>query len=96
MVQCRMNTLADWIKEKNKFDNVAMIRLVYKGISYDYSKWKISGQNIFFYDDELKATHVLWTTENIKKIDDVHVIINPDTDPKYTVALELFYGGAIL
>lgn len=89
-------TLSDYLTTKNKFAGVAMIRLVYKGISYDYSKWKISGQNIFFYNDELKVTHVLWTTENIKEIDEVHIIINPDTDPKYTIALELFYGGAIL
>jgi hypothetical protein len=89
-------TLSDYLTIKNKFAGVAMIRLVYNGISYDYSKWKISGQNIFFYDNELKVTHVLWTTENIKEIDDVHIIINPDIDPKYTIGLELFYGGAIL
>lgn len=89
-------TLSDYLTAKNKFSGIAMIRLVYNGISYDYNKWKISGQNIFFYDDSLKVTHVLWTTDDIKEIDDVHVMINQDSDPKYIVALELFYGGAIL
>jgi hypothetical protein len=89
-------TLSNYITTKNKFAGVAMIRLVYNGISYDYNKWKISGQNIFFYDDSLKVTHVLWTTDDITEIDDVHIIVNKDSDSKYTVGLELFYGGAIL
>ena len=44
----------------------------------------------------MKVGHVLWTTESSKEIDDNRIIINPDSDPKYTVGLEIYYGGAIL
>jgi hypothetical protein len=90
-----MNTLADWIKEKNKFDGVSMIRLIYDGQAHDYSRWKFSGQNIFFFENNMKVGHVLWTTENITIIDENHIIINEDND-KYACALTIYYGGAIL
>lgn len=87
--------LSQYILEKNDFDGVSMIRLIYKEKYYDYSKWKISGQNIFFYDDNLKVTHILWTTDPIEVVDDVRIIIGHDNN-KHKIALELFYGGAIL
>lgn len=85
-----------FIQDKNQFEGVSMIRLIYNSISHDYTLWKFSGQNIFFFDNSMKVGHVLWTTETIKTIDDNHIIINPDSDPKYTIGLELFYGGVIL
>lgn len=30
MVQCRVNKLGEWIKDKNRFDGISMIRLVKK------------------------------------------------------------------
>jgi hypothetical protein len=89
-----MNTLSDWIKNKNKFDGVSMIRLVYDGKAHDYTRWKFSGQNIFFFDNDMKVGHVLWTTESIKIIDETHIITNEGHI--HSVGLELFYGGAIL
>lgn len=86
--------LSQYVLEKNDFDGVSMIRLIYNEKSYDYSKWKISGQNIFFYDNDLKVGHVLWTTDPAKVIDDNRIIVEHDT--KNSIALELFYGGAIL
>ena len=87
-------TLLDYSTAKNKFSGVAMIRLSYNAGYYDYSIWKISGQNIFFYDENLKVCHVLWTTDPIKVIDDNHIVISQDD--KYDIGLEFFYGGAIL
>jgi hypothetical protein len=43
----------------------------------------------------MKVGHILWTTEDITVIDETHIIIN-EGDDKYSVGLELFYGGAIL
>jgi len=86
--------LSQYVLEKNDFDGVAVIRLIYQEKYYDYSKWKISDQNIFFYDDNLKVTHVLWTTDSIELVDDIRIIIKHDN--KHKIALELFYGGAIL
>jgi hypothetical protein len=90
-----MMTLARYLQDKDKFSSVVMIRLVYDGKSHDYTRWKFSGQNIFFFDDNMKVSHVLWTTEDISEIDDTHVIINPD-NTKLSIGLELFYGGATL
>lgn len=95
MVQCRVNKLSDWINEKNKFDGVSMVRLVYDGRTHDYTRWKFSGQNIFFFHDDMKVGHILWTTEDINIIDETHIVINEGHD-KYSIGLELFYGGAIL
>ena len=86
--------LSEYIISKNDFTGVAMIRLAYNGISHDYSKWRINGQYIFFYDDNMKVSHILWTTDSIKLIDDTHVVIGHDN--KHDIAMELFYGGAIL
>jgi len=91
-----MTSLARYLQDKDKFSGVAMIRLVHDGKSHDYTRWKFSGQNIFFFDDSMKVSHVLWTTEDISEIDDTHIIINPNSDSKYVIGLELFYGGAIL
>jgi hypothetical protein len=96
MVQCRIKTfLSDWIKEKNKFTSVSMIRLVYDGVAHDYTKWKFSGQNIFFYDSNNKVETILWTTETITIVDDNCIVINAGHN-KLNIGLELFYGGAIL
>jgi hypothetical protein len=95
MVQCRMNTLSDWIKEKNKFDGVSMVRLIHNRQAHDYTKWKFSGQNIFFFENDMKIGHILWITENITVIDENRIIINEDNE-KYTCALTIYYGGAIL
>jgi len=95
MVQCRMNTLADWVQEKNKFDGVSMVRLIHNGQAHDYTKWKFSGQNIFFFENDMKVGHILWTTDKIKIIDENHIIGNEDND-KYVYALTIYYGGAIL
>ncbi len=65
MVQCRVNKLSDWINEKNKFDGVSMVRLVYNGQAHDYTRWKFSGQNIFFFHDDMKVGHILWTTDQV-------------------------------
>jgi L-rhamnose isomerase len=93
-------TLSEYIDSKNKFQGVALLRLVYKGISSDYSKWKLSGQNLFLYDNELKVSRVLWGPDQIKVIDDTKIVINyelvPGRLPVEEIGLELFYGGAIL
>lgn len=89
MVQCRIDELAQWILDKNKFSGVSMIRLIYDGKEHDYTKWKLSGKNIFFYNNN-KIETSLWTTDKIKIIDDVRIVINND------IGLELFYGGALL
>ena len=86
--------LSQYIIEKNDFSGVAMIRLAYNGTSHDYSKWRVNGQYIFFYDNHLKVSHVLWTTDSIKVIDDTKIIVSHDG--KDDIGMELFYGGAIL
>ena len=86
--------LSEFIIDKNDFSEVAIIRLIYDGKSNDYSRWRVNGTYIFFYDDTMKVSHMLWTTDSIKVIDDNRIIINHDN--KHDIALELFYGGAIL
>lgn len=95
MVQCRVNKLGEWIKDKNRFDGVSMIRLVKKGQAYDYTKWKFSGMNIFFYDQKGEVETILWTSDKVKIIDDNIIVINEDYGTS-SIGLELFYGGAIL
>lgn len=85
--------LSQYIIEKNDFGGVAMIRLVYNGLSHDYTKWRVNGQYIFFYDEHLKVAHILWTTDTIKVIDETSIVISHDN--KHEIGLELFYGGAI-
>lgn len=86
--------LSQYLINKNNFSGVAMIRIVYKGGCYDYSKWRLSNEYLFFYDDNFKIIHMLYITDCIKEIDDTHIVINYDN--KYDIGLELFYGGAIL
>lgn len=88
-----MKSLARYIADNSDLVGVAMIRLVYNNKSWDYSHWKISGQNLFFFDENMKVGHILWTTDPIKQIDDNHIIYSPDN---HAVGLELFYGGATL
>ena len=95
MVQCRVNKFLKWIQDKNRFDGVSMVRLVIKGQAYDYTKWKFSGQNIFFFDQNGEPSICLWTTDKIKIIDDNIIVINEDRGAS-AIGLELFYGGAIL
>ena len=90
MVQCKTNQFLEWIKDKDRFDGVSMIRLVIDGQANDYSKWKLSGQNIFFFDNNGKLDMALWTTDKIKIINDTSIVINDN------IGLEIFYGGAIL
>ena len=89
-----MIALSDCIKEKNKFDGVSMVRLIHDGQAHDYNRWKFSGQNIFFFENDMKVGHILWITENITVIDDNHIIINEGHE--HSIGMELFYGGAIL
>lgn len=90
MFQCRTNQFLQWIKDKNKFNGVTMVRLVIDGKAYDYTRWKFSGQNIFFLDHDGVPSLALWTTDKIKIIDDNTIVVNDK------IGLELFYGGAIL
>jgi hypothetical protein len=87
-------TLSEYLLSKNSFDGVAMIRLVYNGHSHDYTKWKVSGQNLFFFDTNMKVCHILWTTDTISVVDENHITIAIKNNE--TIGLELFYGGAIL
>lgn len=86
-------TLGQYHKDKSYFDGVSMIRLVYNGGYWDYTHWKASGQNLFFFDEDMKASHILWTTDPLQIVDDTHAIYAPGD---YDIGLELFYGGAIL
>ena len=45
-------TLGQYYKDKSYFDGVSMIRLVYNGGYWDYTHWKASGQNLFFFDKD--------------------------------------------
>jgi hypothetical protein len=90
MVQCRINKFLEWIQDKNKFAGVTMVRIVINGKAHDYTKWKFSGQNIFFFDENEEPNLALWTTDPIKIIDDNTIVINDK------IGLEVFYGGAIL
>jgi hypothetical protein len=95
MVHCRVNKFLEWIQDKNRFDGVTMIRLVLNGKAHDYTRWKFSGMNIFFYDQNGKVETILWTSEKVKVIDDNTIVINEDHG-SCAIGLELFYGGAIL
>lgn len=86
-------TLGQYYKDKSYFDGVSMIRLVYNGGYWDYTHWKSSGQNLFFFDEDMKASHILWITDPLQIVDDTHAIYAPGD---YDIGLELFYGGAIL
>lgn len=88
-----MKSLARYIADKSDFVGVAMIRLVYNGGFWDYNHWKISGQNLFFFDENMRVGHILWTTDPIKEVDENHVVYCPDNR---AVGLELFHGGATL
>lgn len=89
MIEYKINEFLQWIQDKNRFDGVSMIRLVINGQAHDYSKWKFIGQNIFFFDQNGELSVRLWTTDQIKIIDDNAIVINDK------IGLELFYGGAI-
>ena len=86
-------TLGQYYKDKSYFDGVSMIRLVYNGGYCDYTHWKSSGQNLFFFDEDMKASHILWTTDPLQIVDDTHAVYAPGD---YDIGFELFYGGAIL
>lgn len=86
-------TLGQYYKDKSYFDGVSMIRLVYNGGYWDYTHWKASGQNLFFFDENYKVGHVLCTTDPLQIVDDTHAIFAPGD---HNIGLELFYGGAIL
>lgn len=90
MVQCRVNKFLEWIRDKNKFVGVAMVRIVIDSQAHDYTKWKFNGQNIFFFDENNEPNLTLWTTDQIKIIDENTIVINDK------IGLELFYGGANL
>ena len=90
-----MKSLNRYLSDKNDFESVAVIRLVHDGVYEDYSRWTADNNNLFFFDDSMKVGHILFLSDPIKEIDDIHIIINPD-NPKLCVGLELFYGGAIL
>lgn len=86
-------TLSDYILKNPQLDSIVMIRLIYNGGYWDYTNWKISGQNIFFFNEDMKVGHILWTTDTIKQVDDTHIIYQPENK---NIGLEFFYGGAIL
>ena len=86
-------TLGQYYKDKSYFDGVSMIRLVYNGGYWDYTHWKSSGQNLFFFDEDMKASHILWTTDPLQIVDDTNAVYAPGD---YDIGFELFYGGAIL
>lgn len=90
MIGYKINNFLQWIQEKNKFEGVSMIRLVLNGQAHDYSKWKFSGQNIFFFDQNGEISISLLITDKIKIIDDNSIVIDD------SIGLEIFYGGAIL
>jgi hypothetical protein len=90
-----MKSLARYFKDKNNFDAVVMIRLVHDGVYEDYSKWITDNNYLFFFDDSMKISHILFLNDPIKEIDETHITINLD-NPKFCIGLELFYGGAIL
>lgn len=86
--------LSQYIIEKNDFSGVVMIRLSYNGENYDYSKWRVNGQYLFFYDNTMKVSHILWTTDPITIMDDNRIILlHNDKDQ---IEMKMFYGGAIL
>ncbi len=89
-----MKSLARYYQDKNKFDGVAMIRLVHDGVYEDYSKWISNKDNLLFFDDSMKIGHILFLSDPIKEIDDTHITINLD-NPKFCIGLELFYGGTL-
>lgn len=95
MVQCRVNKLGHWIKDKNSFTSVSMIRLVKNQQAYDYTKWKFSGMNIFLYDQNGEVETILWTSDRIRIVDENTIVINEDHGSS-AIKLEIFYGGAIL
>jgi len=98
--------LSDYLLDKQDLVGVCMIRLTYyshrrecrgparsRALYWDYTRWKFSGQNIFFFNEDMRVGHILWTTDPIKVVDDTHAIYVPGD---YDIGLELFYGGAIL
>lgn len=90
-----MKSLARYILDKNNFDNIAMIRIIHNGIYEDFTKWRVENQNLFFFDNSMKISHILFTADNIEEVDDNHAIVNPNNS-RFCVGLELFYGGASL
>ena len=85
--------LSDYLLDKQNLVGVCMIRLTYNNGYWDYTRWKFSGQNIFFFNEDMKVGHILWTTDPIKLVDDTHAVYAPGD---YDIGFELFYGGAIL
>lgn len=95
MVRCRVNKIGQWIKDKDNFNSVSMIRLVKNGQAYDYTKWKFSGMNILFYNQHDEVDSIICISDKITIIDDNTIVINEDHGSS-AIGLELFYGGAIL
>jgi len=91
-----MTTVAQYIQDKDHLSGVSMIRLVYSGGYWDYTRWKFSEQNMFFFNDDMKVGHMLWLRDTLSIVDDNKLIINVQCNTKQIIALELFYGGAIL
>jgi len=93
-----MISLSRYLQDKNQLSGVVMIRLVYNGKSYDYSAWKFSENNVFLFDENMRIDHILWKDDIITVVDETKIVLSMITNSgiKRMIALELFYGGAII
>lgn len=88
-----MISLKEYLLKNSRIDSVCMIRLVYNGGYWDYTIWSLHQSYWFFFDENMKVSHLLFLDQKIKEIDENHILYSPD---KYQIGIELFYGGAIL
>lgn len=88
-----MKALNRYLLDKDHFNGVAMIRLAYNGGFWDYTKWRIADKYLFFFNENMQVSHMLWTNDLVKEIDSTHIIVD---DGISQIGLELFYGGSIL
>lgn len=88
-----MVSLKEYLLSNSKIDGVCMIRLAYNGGYWDYTTWSFHQPYLFFFDENMKVSHLLFLDQKIREIDENHILYSPD---KYKIGIEFFYGGAVL
>jgi hypothetical protein len=88
-----MLSLKKYLDSKNQLSSIVMIRLAYNGSYQDYTKWRVSSENIFLFNDNLEINYILWLEDKVSIIDDTKILIETNHNIKENLGLELFYGG---
>jgi hypothetical protein len=72
-----------------------MLRLVYDGGYWDYTKWRITTDNLFLFDNSMKISQILWLSDTVSIVDETKILVNAKNNTEESIGIELFYGGVI-